>query len=45
MAVTHEKQGCRNGAEFLVVLLETKKYAFLSLYKMELHMYLVIIVA
>ena len=28
MAVAHEKQGCRNRAEFLIGLLEAKKSAF-----------------
>lgn len=37
MAVAHEKQGCTNGAEFLAGLLGTKKSAFPSPYKMELH--------
>lgn len=44
-AVAHEKQGCKNGTEFLVGLLETKKSTFLSPQDGIAHMYLVIAVA
>lgn len=43
--MAHEKQGCKNGTEFLEGLLKTKKSTFLIPQDGIAHMYLVIAVA